>query len=121
MEDLSHLFPDPFSALCPTSQEAGNQTSSNANAHTAPGSPPVDNIRDDEKLVQVDPKIVATAYDTPVVVGEGGAKPNEGNGDRSDPFDVDDGAGWKRGHDVATPLPETFGRPKLRLGQWNEI
>jgi hypothetical protein len=57
-KDLSNLLPgDPISALAPTSQEGGNQQSSSADAMTAPGSPPVDNLRDDQNLVDVDPKV----------------------------------------------------------------
>lgn len=56
VKDLSNLLPqDPISALSPTSQEGGNQQSSNADAMTAPGSQPVDILKDRD--VQVDPKV----------------------------------------------------------------
>jgi hypothetical protein len=58
-KDLSNLLPqDPISALSPTSQEGGNQQSSNEDAMTAPGSQPVDVLKDRD--VQVDPKIEAS-------------------------------------------------------------
>jgi hypothetical protein len=57
--DLSNLLPgDPISALAPTSQEGGNQQSSNELAMTAPGSQPVDILKD--RAVQVDPTIEAS-------------------------------------------------------------
>lgn len=57
--DLSGILPgDPVSVLAPTSQEGGNQQSSNELAMTAPGSQPVDVLKD--RSVQVDPKIVAS-------------------------------------------------------------
>jgi hypothetical protein len=60
--DLSHLLrPDPVSALVPTSQAAGNMTSSNANARTAPGSVPVDPLP--PAAEQDDPDVTATACD----------------------------------------------------------
>jgi hypothetical protein len=61
MENLSHLLgPDPVSALCPTSQAAGNMTSSNRDAMTAPGGRPVDPLPD--RSEQGDPEIDTTGH-----------------------------------------------------------
>lgn len=66
MQDLSHLCnPDPISSLTPTSMAAGNMESSNANAMTAPGSPPVDPLP--PAAEQDDPDIVASVHDRTVV------------------------------------------------------
>jgi hypothetical protein len=71
MQDLSSLLrPDPVSALVPTSQAAGNATSSNEAAGTAPGSLPVDPLPDRDE--QSDPSVDATAYDGRHLVRGGG-------------------------------------------------
>lgn len=58
-KNLSSVLPgDPVSVLAPTSQEGGNQQSSNEQAMTAPGSQPVDILKD--RSVQVDPRIEAS-------------------------------------------------------------
>jgi hypothetical protein len=75
-QDLSDVLPgDPISVLAPTSQEGGNQQSSNELAMTAPGSQPVDILKDRE--TQVDPKIEPT-NSTQIKPGTDG-KPQPGN------------------------------------------
>lgn len=107
MEDLSHLFAGgPISALTPTAQSAGNMTSSNAAAHTAPGSPPVDPMPPAEK--QADPAITAEAHVSPVLLDQGGAAVNPDNADRSAPFAGDSSGGWAS-------------KPILQRGGWNDM
>jgi hypothetical protein len=56
----SVLVKDPISVLAPTSQEGGNQQASNELAMTAPGSEPVNIVKDSNEDVQMDPTIKAT-------------------------------------------------------------
>lgn len=126
MQDLSSLLPgDPVSALAPTSQAAGNQRHDNSQAMTAPGTVPASPLTGmpGEVTVHEAPVIGATAYDTPVLIGPGGAKVTADNADRTNPFTEPDGAGWRSGRDTSAPdvLPETRGKPRISLGQWNEV
>lgn len=118
MEDYSGLLdPDPISALTPTSQAAGNSTSSNRFARTGPGSVPVDPMPPSRQ--QADPAIDATAYDTPVRIGAGGAKvTQDGNTARPTPYTEDDGSGRWRTAQRSLGLPD---RPRVALGQRNEL
>ncbi len=58
-----------------------------------------------------------------MLIGPDGTKVNPDLADRSNPFSVDDGAGWRSGRDSAEPdvLPEARGKPSIRMGQWNEL
>lgn len=111
VQDLSGMFRGgPISALVPTSQSAGNTTSENL-AMTAPGSAseavPAD-------LVNPAPVVDAIAHE-PTVLTDGHDAP------AAAPFTVGDGTPWQRAADSAVVLPETSGRPRVQLGEWNQL
>jgi hypothetical protein len=109
IKNLSHLAADSITA---TSQSAGNMSSSNELAQTAPGSQTVDPAIARES--QSDPRLRdTTSYmDSPVEVAADGSDVTRDHADRSNPFVIGDG-GWKSTRD---PLPETRGKPRIRMG-----
>lgn len=123
--DLSHLLgTDPISALVPTAQSGGGEPHFNR-AHTAPGSAPsLEVVRmPDETDTHPAPEISADLYDTPVLIGEDGAKVTaDENTGRPSPFTDDgDGTPWRSGRDTSAPLGGTVPRRVLRMGQWNNL
>ena len=123
MEDLTRRLPGgPVGVLGVTSQNAGNQRHGDR-AMTAPGTEPASPLHSmpGEITVHEPPEITAEAYDTPVLISADGGQPHASNADRSNPFTVDDGAGWRSGDDRDAPLPNMGARGMIRRGQWNTI
>ncbi|SRR5260370_20493485 len=125
MRDLTReMFgDDPISALIPTSQAGGNQVTSLVKAHTAPGSQPSTPFTSlkGETIDHPPPVVEHEDHVPPVLRDADGHHVNPDNADRSTPFDQPDGAGWNTAGDISDVLPETRGKPSIKLGRWNEV
>ena len=127
MQDLtnsiwSEMRTDPFSALIPTAQAAGNQSHED-NALTARGSEPASELASipGETITHPAPQLdVEDFRDSPVEVDAGGSFVNaSSNDDRPSIFSVPSGDVWKRSKE--TGIPEVNSRNMIKRGQFNQL